>query len=183
MLVNLRIGTPPPSTAQNQPEAVRLLAECHTRIRTNLTTAQRLAGPDGLKAPPEQRVEAARGLVRYFGTAMPLHALDEDLSLVPRLQGRGTADDDARLKQLSSQHHQSDELLARLLLLWKAIVDQGGQNLAPVEALAQDTMAFATLMTGHLEMEEGFIFPLAAKLLSAEELDAVASESRGRRGH
>ncbi len=66
-------------------DAVGLLLECHERIRSFLALARRIAevGPSAPGTVPE----AAARVRRYFTEALPLHARDEEESILPRLRG------------------------------------------------------------------------------------------------
>ena len=66
-------------------DAVGLLLECHERIRSFLALARRIAevGP----SEPGSVPEAAARVRRYFTEALPLHAQDEEASILPRLRG------------------------------------------------------------------------------------------------
>src|SRR5690348_4599251 len=80
---------------------VELLLECHERIRTFIALA-RAAGekPD---APAAEIADACTRVERYFSKALPLHVLDEELSVLPRLRG-SSPDVDRVLHDMESQH-------------------------------------------------------------------------------
>lgn len=179
MLVSLRFGSAPPAPSTG-PVALHLLEECHERIRTHTEAARRLAGPEGRSVPAEQRIEAALALGRYFGKGLPLHVEDEDFSLAPRLRAKAPKDASPHLEQMISEHVETEELLARLLPLWQRLADgEAGEDL--FLELAPDTLKLSTLLAGHLENEERFLFPLALQVLSAGELEQLATEIRARR--
>jgi len=74
-------------------DAVALLLECHGRIRAFLAMAR--------------RVGEAIQVHRYFTLALPLHARDEEESILPRLRGRDPLLDlqlDVRVRE--HQEHQ-----------------------------------------------------------------------------
>jgi hypothetical protein len=80
----VHIGAPRPAAG-----AVELLLECHERIRHFARLALKLAGTRDL--PPAEVAEAAAAVRRYFAEALPLHAADEEESMMPRLRGRDPA--------------------------------------------------------------------------------------------
>ena len=65
-------------------DPVELLLGCHARIRTFTALAARLSSAE--PAPEADVAEAARRVRRYHAVALPLHEMDEELSIAPRLQ-------------------------------------------------------------------------------------------------
>src|SRR5512132_579542 len=93
-------------------DAVGLLLECHDRIRSFLALARRVA-----QAGPAERdgvAEAAARVRRYFAEALPLHARDEEESILPRLRGREPAVD-AELAAMEREHREHGPPLAALV--------------------------------------------------------------------
>src|SRR5690242_6505881 len=90
------------------------LLDCHARIRTFLGLARRLAGDD--PATETETRDAAAAVERYFTVALPLHVLDEDESLLPRLRGRN-ADLDLAIALMHGEHLDHKGTIARLASL------------------------------------------------------------------
>src|SRR5512138_2428637 len=91
-----RLGPPPPGG-----DVVDALLDCHQRIREFTSLAVRLAGARGL--PDEEIRDAAARVHRYFSVALPLHARDEEESLLPRLEGLDP-DVDRELAEMMREH-------------------------------------------------------------------------------
>ena len=73
-----------PAKPQNKSEdAVDLLTGCHDRIRHFTGVAVKLAHAQG--ESPEQIVQAAAGVHRYYAISLPLHEADEEQTVRPRL--------------------------------------------------------------------------------------------------
>lgn len=159
-------------------DAVDLLLECHERIRRFLGVARRLAGAAG--APEREVVEAAAAVRRYFAEALPLHAEDEERSLLPRLQGRDPALD-AALATMAAEHAEHAPALGRLLAACRALeAGEGPAALAGRElegAVAELDRHFER----HLAAEEAWVFPAARRHLDAAEDAALVAEIRARR--
>src|SRR5512144_1450188 len=104
-----RIGTPRPAEG-----IVDLLLDCHARIRSFSELAVRL----GEAAAPSRAevVDAAARVRKYFVEALPLHARDEEDSVLPRLAGRDPAVD-AALVAMHRDHEGHGELLDPVLAL------------------------------------------------------------------
>ncbi|MGA9524873.1 MAG: hemerythrin domain-containing protein [Myxococcaceae bacterium] len=166
MLINVRIGGPRPPCAR---DAVDMLLECHERIRSHSTLAVRLARGEG---DARMRSEAAAQLVRYFGTALPLHVEDEDLSMAPALREKGlTVLENEALAEMSQQHEDIDARLEELLPLWRA-----GESGA-----LETSEQLARLFDGHLQLEEKMIFPAMRARLGPAEHQALIQAFRARR--
>jgi len=93
-------------------DAVDLLLECHQRIRAFLDLARRLGEARG--EPAEAVADAAARVHRYFTVALPLHALDEEESIAPRLRGREPAAD-AELATMTREHREHQGPLSVLV--------------------------------------------------------------------
>jgi len=171
MLTNL--GRPPMPA-----DAVELLLECHARIRWFLDLAGRLAAARDL--PPEEIAAAAARVHRYFAQALPLHARDEEESLLPRLRGRDAAVDD-ELQAMRREHAEHVGPIDRLTVFCAALAADPGRlaELAPGVGLAGSLLArhFAV----HLDREERVIFPAVRRTLTAEEDGRLVAEMRARR--
>ena len=171
MLTNL--GRPPMPA-----DAVELLLECHARIRWFLDLAGRLAAARDL--PPQEIAAAAARVHRYFAQALPLHARDEEESLLPRLRGRDAAVDD-ELQAMRREHAEHAGPIDRLTGLCAALAADPGRlaELAPEVGLAGSLLArhFAV----HLDREERVIFPAVRRTLTAEEDGRLVAEMRARR--
>lgn len=169
-----RIGT----TASTPSDAVDLLVDCHARIRHFLALARGIAerGPSEPAAVPE----AAAAVVRYFTRALPLHARDEEESIVPRLRGRDPAVDRA-LEQMLREHAEHDAPLGALVAACEALARGAGRlaELAPV--VARETAALERHFEEHLRNEEAIVFPAMRRLLGAEADAAIVRELRARR--
>ncbi len=160
-------------------DAVDLLLECHQRIRTFLGMAGRLASP-GAAGEAEVR-EAATRVARYFMQALPLHADDEEESILPRLRGRDAAVD-AALEAMAREHGEHEPPLRVLVGACQALArDPSVQgDIAPVIAAA--TGELERHFAAHLRREEEIIFPAVRQLLDARADSEIVKELRARRG-
>lgn len=165
--------------SENDPLA--LLQACHGRIRNFLATARRIAEAE---SAPEQDVrEAATAVRRYFHVALPLHVLDEDESVEPRLRraeaGVG-ADLDAALTRMTAEHREMDPMLERLVALCDELRDEPSRLPSVRGELRAVLDGVEPLMARHLESEERWMFPAVAALDAAVRAELFV-EFRGRR--
>lgn len=177
MLPSTRLAT---QNGENDPLA--LLRACHGRIRSFLATARRIAEAEG--APDQDVREAATAVQRYFHVALPLHVLDEDESVEPRLRGSGTepgAGLDAALGRMTAEHREMEPLLERLVALCDELRGEPGRLSSLRGELRAVLDGVEPLMARHLESEEKWMFPAVAELDAAVRAELFA-EFRGRRG-
>jgi len=179
MLVSLRSGTVPSRDPSPDPsrddDVVSRLQSCHSRIRHFLDIAGRLRDAD---APPDQVAEAAQQLARYFSVGFPLHAADEEESLLPRLQLCSPQIASA-VERMADEHKEIDSLLSSLLPVWRgaAAWPTDRSQLCATEQTRRD---FDEVLRGHLALEEAEIFPTVARLSAAHQADLL-QEMRSRR--
>jgi iron-sulfur cluster repair protein YtfE (RIC family) len=159
-------------------DAVDLLVECHTRIRHFTAVTRRLA--EARDASPEEIREAAAGVHRYFTTALPLHARDEEESLVPRLRGLDPAIDQA-LDEMSREHELHGDPLARVVDLCAVLRDEPARQQSLAADLSGAVMELERQFIAHLDREEAVIFPAIRRLLAPDVNAAIVSELRARR--
>jgi iron-sulfur cluster repair protein YtfE (RIC family) len=155
-------------------DVVDLFLECHERIRSFTGLAGRLAAAGD--ATPEDVVEAAARVRRYFAEALPLHVADEDDSVAPRLAGLDAEVDDA-LAVMAREHREHEEPLRALLALCGelAAAPRRAGELGGVVAVLEPAFA------AHLEREERVVFPAIRRLLAPAQQAALLDEVRARR--
>jgi hemerythrin-like domain-containing protein len=165
-------------------EPLGLLSDCHRRIEYFLgvlcAIGEQAAG--GLLSA-SQRAELESAL-RYFATAAPKHTADEEQSLFPRLRASTDADAAraldivARLEKdhgEAARHHSDVDVLVRRWL------DAGRLDVDDVRALNDGLARLRAIYAEHIAVEDRDVFPIAGRLLSAEQLREVGREMAARR--
>ena len=170
-----RLGSRPPPE-----DVVDLLLECHVRIRTFTELALRLASAE--RPPPGEVVEAARSVRRYFQEALPLHALDEEESVLPRLAGHDP-DLDRALADMRREHAEHGEVLERVVGLCAELEADPARHPERAGELARTAEALRLHFDRHLAPEEATIFPAIRRLVPEEERRKILEELRARRAH
>lgn len=179
MLVPLRFATAAPPSNPDSP--FHMLRECHGRIRTFLTRARLLLEVDG--ARDAEVADAARSLVRYFTLGLGKHVQDEDLSLAPRLRALPLPPEALEaLETMEAQHRVIDARVDGLVARWRQLEAPSAPRPTSFPTLREDTDALTVLMEEHLQLEERVLFPVADRLLSPPEQQALREEMRARRG-
>jgi iron-sulfur cluster repair protein YtfE (RIC family) len=162
-------------------DAAGLLLECHERIRTFVALARRIAGAaEGNASDRAGIAEAAASVSRYFSQALPLHALDEERSVLPRLRGRAP-DVDAALEVMTREHREHERPLSAVVAACDALARDPARlpELAP--DLARAAAELDAHFVAHLHREEEIVFPAMRRLLSPEDDAAIVRELRARR--
>ena len=161
-----------------------LLSDCHRRIERFLdvllvTTEARRGGV----LEPADRA-ALQAALRYFITAAPRHSADEEESLFPRLRSAQDPDTQAALATLArleadhriaEAHHEAVDMLGRRWLI------DGSLPPAEAEVLREHLVALRELYRVHIALEDQELFPAAARVLSADDLESVGREMAARR--
>jgi iron-sulfur cluster repair protein YtfE (RIC family) len=159
-------------------DAVDLLLECHGRIRGFLAMARRLG--EARDEAPQALSDAAVRVHRYFSLALPLHARDEEESILPRLRGRDPAVD-LQLEVMVREHQEHQHALGRLVEACAAIAADPGRHPALAGSLLQATTELDRHFIHHLAREEEVIFPAVRRLLDAATDSSIVKEIRLRR--
>lgn len=160
-------------------DAVDLLLECHDRIRSFLAMARRIGEAGAASA--DEVGEAARRVQRYFTQALPLHARDEEDSILPRLHGRD-ATVDAALEAMAHEHALHEAPLATLVAACDEVAREPVRRAARAPEILAATEELERHFAEHLRREEAVIFPAMRRLLGAAEDAAIVREIRARRG-
>jgi iron-sulfur cluster repair protein YtfE (RIC family) len=159
-------------------DAVDLLLECHVRIRAFLATARRLGEAGDAEAALV--AETARQVHRYFTHALPLHAADEEESILPRLRGR-EPELDAALEVMARQHQEHRPPLQVLVSACASLAGDPGRCAQLGPTIAAATTELERHFADHLAREEAVIFPAMRRLLDREADAAITTELRRRR--
>ncbi|HET9953684.1 MAG TPA: hemerythrin domain-containing protein [Polyangiaceae bacterium] len=159
------------------PDLVALLLECHERIRTFAGIAVDVARRSDLSS--SDVAEACRRCIRYFEQALPLHVLDEERSLLPRLS-QTNEEVRAALTAMHNQHHAHEPQLVEFLAGLRDLEQDplSGDARARLEPVAVE---LAAQFEDHLVLEERVIFPAIREHLSVADQTEVLAELRARR--
>lgn len=168
----IRLGQPAVSG-----DAVTLLLDCHARIRSFLELAARI--PAGPAATPEV-ADAAAQVARYFDEALPLHARDEEQSILPRLRGRDPAVD-AELSRMIAEHQGHEPPLRTLVAACRELARDPARHAAVAPAIGEAARLLQDQFVAHLRREEEVVFPAMRRHLDGAADAAIVAEMRARR--
>lgn len=164
-------------------DPIGLLTDCHRRIERFLSVLVQVAEHGG--ELDDDRRTALETALRYFREAAPNHTADEEDTLFPRMRRMDRPEVNAVLASVDSLEHDHEraqrlhdeaDLLGQAWLASGAISDADGARFR--EILTQ----LSELYRGHIAVEEGEVFPVAAQVLEAPEREAMGGEMAARRG-
>jgi iron-sulfur cluster repair protein YtfE (RIC family) len=161
-----------------------LLSDCHRRIEMFLGTIETVAKV--IDRPPNTDVRAAlESALHYFSQAAPKHTADEEVSLFPRLReiaNPEVASAISQLDELQAEHRWADLLHAEVERMGvKYLSPQNKLSSEEVERFRTAIRDLRSMYDRHIRLEDHVIFPLAARVLSAQDKSAIADEMAGRR--
>jgi hemerythrin-like domain-containing protein len=165
-------------------EPLGLLSDCHRRIehflRVLVAIDERAAGGP---LTAEFRM-ALEGALRYFTMAAPKHTADEEQSLFPRLRASGdpaAAQALELLDGLEHDHDTADEHHARVdTLVRRWLADDRLDPDASAE-LRERLKQLQALYDRHIAIEDRELFPAAARVLPATDIQQIGREMATRR--
>ncbi len=163
-----------------------LLVLCHERIEAQLNAIERAAeilsaGDTGSLTSVFAAVDAAGA---HFAIAGVKHTEDEEVSLFPRLRERGgIAGEDAlaAMAELESQHRAAEKLHTEFDQLVRDLPRDGSADAKDLDRFSDVVIELSTLYRPHILLENNFVFPVAARVLPASEIQALGQEMRARR--
>ena len=159
---------------------------CHSSIATNLETLRRAS--ESLRTIDESDLKDVFATIdaalTEFATVGVTHAMDEDQSLFPRMREYSdtvVSDVFEVIGQLEMQQKRAANIensLAKMLLGFATDENLGMNKL---ELFCDLSESLYDIYRPHIQMENEFVFPSAAQILSREELLAVGREMYQRR--
>ncbi|HET7901109.1 MAG TPA: hemerythrin domain-containing protein [Candidatus Nanopelagicales bacterium] len=159
--------------SQTQPIDVRDMHIVHATFRTAYTQSAQLVRANTTPSP--QRVAFLADHVEFGLSMLHHHHESEDELLYPVLEARAP-EQAARTEQIDEEHKAIataiDESLARCAT-WRAT-----PTAETGEALAASLDDLLAVLEPHLVDEEAEVVPLAARVLTKEEWEAIGAHSR-----
>jgi hemerythrin-like domain-containing protein len=160
-----------------------LLSDCHRRIVMFLETLGAVA--EVIERPPTEEVaRALESALRYFSQAAPKHTADEEESLFPRLRQISNPDVTSafsKLQELEEEHRWANLLHAEVEQLGVEYLSEGRLSRPEVDTFRTAIRDLRSMYERHIGIEDGIVFPLAARLLTEQDKSAIAEEMAGRR--
>jgi hemerythrin-like domain-containing protein len=165
-------------------EPLGLLSDCHRRIEhflAVLAAITNLGKGQALDAAQHRQLKSA---LTYFSEAAPKHTADEEDSLFPRLEASGHLDATTALdlvRQLERDHEEAEARHRAVDTLGRKWLSDGCLDEAAVGELEHHLERLQKLYQAHIATEDQELFPIAARLLSPSDIEAIGREMAGRR--
>jgi hemerythrin-like domain-containing protein len=163
-----------------------LLVHCHERIEAQLSSLERAA--EILRAGDRQSLAQVFGAIdaacAHFAVPGVKHTEDEEVSLFPRLRehgGSGGEDALAALTELESQHRAAEKLHAEFDDFVATLPRDGSADARELDCFSELVAELTTLYRPHIMLENNIVFPIAARVLPASEIQGLGEEMRARR--
>jgi hemerythrin-like domain-containing protein len=158
-----------------------MLSACHSRIERQCATLRRLMPHVAAHGANEEARTAAANVMRYFDSAAAQHHDDEEEDLFPALLESMAGSDAVCLRDLTDALKGEHRALAAD---WQRVRSALERIAAGTSAhLPQDDVeALIGRYERHIEREETELLPMAARLLSDDELARIGRAMRRRRG-
>ena len=178
----IQIGAP---LARDFSDPLGVLSDCHRRIERFLGGLLQVVRQAAGGVMTREEREALEGGVRYFREAAPKHTADEEESLFPRLR---LSKDPAALDvlrivdALEVDHRTAMQDHARMEQLATSWITAGRLSAESTRRLGEALGRLDLLYRRHIAIEDGEVFPSAARMLDAASLGAIGAEMACRRG-
>jgi len=159
---------------------LEMLHACHGKIQRQLDTLQKIAQHMSSHGCDQQVQQAAQGILRYFDTAGQFHHQDEEENLFPTLLAMDIPEKESvkvLIHRLLGQH-------VVMFAAWDDVrpvlvkLAEGVNTPLADELIEQLTNTYVR----HIHIEETELLPLAARLLSPQqvvELGTIMAQRRG----
>jgi len=160
---------------------LEMLSACHGRVERQCATLRRLVAHLAAHGADPAARTAATNVMRYFDTSAKHHHADEEEDLFPALIESMAGSDAVCVRQmiegLKADHRVLETGWRHLRDVLQRIA--GGESVL----LASDEVeAFVGHYDRHIEREESELLPMAARLLSDDDLARIGRAMRERRG-
>lgn len=170
-------------TAHHFSNPTGLLSDCHRRIEMFLGSLEAVAK---IMDQPltEETARALATALRYFREAAPKHNADEEESLFPRLrqvQNPEVQSALGKLKELEDDHRWSAPLHAEIDHLGGEYLSKGSLSTSEAENFRRAVASLVFMYREHISVEDHFVFPMAARVLSQADQASIAREMAARR--
>lgn len=171
------------AVAHNFSDPTGLLSDCHRRIEMFLGSLEAVANVVDLPLTDETR-RTLDSALRYFHEAAPKHTADEEQSLFPRLRQVKHPEVQAALDSLEAledDHRWAAPLHAKVERLGQRYLAKGSLSGVEEEEFRTAVAELTAMYQRHISVEDGVVFPAAARFLSQTQRAAIGEEMATRR--
>ena len=171
------------ATTHSFDDPTALLSDCHRRVEMFMGALRSVA--DVCHQPLNDATRRGLDLaLRYFREAAPKHTADEEQSLFPRLRQIDNPELRAALAHLDAleeDHRWAEPLHDIVDIIGNEYLAKGELTPAKAGDFREAVLQLAEMYRRHIEIEDKEVFPVAAKVVSAELKAEIAKEMGARR--
>jgi hemerythrin-like domain-containing protein len=149
------------------------LLACHRRIEAKLEVLERAGA--ALESQPTEARDAIQSVLKFFESNGVLHTQDEEQSVFPRLLAHLSPEERAYIEAPEHTHRDADALHEELDEMVKS-------GTIPPEQFRHLVTRLKEIYREHIASEDRDLIALGARILSEDELAAIAKEMKIRRG-
>ena len=163
------------------PEApLEMLSACHDRMERQCATLRRLMLHLVEHGVDEAALTAAANVMRYFDTSAKQHHADEEEDLFPALIESMAGSDAVCLRELTERLKADHRVLEIAWQRVRGVLERVARG-ESVRLESDDVEALVGQYERHIEREERELLPMAARLLSEDDLARIGRAMRERR--
>lgn len=174
----VQIGTKPDSGYE---DPLGMLHDCHRRIERFLDLLYSIGTMENVRPLSMEEAQAVERALVYFRTAGPKHNADEENSVFPRLRPHLSSTEIEHIERLEKDHDKAAHLHDSVDLIFTSWMTSRELRTKDHQLLQSNLKQLVAIYQEHIKMEEGTVFPLAAKHLNPESIKAIGKEFEQRR--
>ena len=172
-------GFPAPADGPEAP--LEMLSACHDRMERQCATLRGLVPHLAEHGVDEAARTAAANVMRYFDTSAKHHHADEEEDLFPALIESMAGSDAVCLRELTERLKADHRALEMAWQCVRGVLEKVARG-ESVRLGSDDVEALVGQYERHIEREEKELLPMAARLLSEDDLTRIGRAMRERRG-
>lgn len=161
-----------------------MLFACHERVERMLELLSKLRKHLVENGWDAQAASAAADVMRYFDLAAPQHHLDEEIHVFPAVLALKNGRLDLLVYRLKQEHLEMEKLWAGVRIALDCVTKANAQNWMCFSDQDNANLdLFISAYKEHINDEEIYIYPAAAKVLSPEQLESMSHDMMRRRNN
>ncbi len=161
-----------------------MLSACHERVERMLDLLSKLRKHLAQNGWDAQAASAAEDVMRYFDLAAPQHHLDEEIHVFPAVLALNNGRLDLLVYRLKQEHLEMEKLWVGVRSALDSVVHADAQSWTGFsDAMNVDMELFFAVYKDHINDEEIYVYPAAAKVLNPEQLEGMSHDMVRRRSH
>lgn len=165
-------------------QPLELMKDCHRRIERFIDVLIRVIDETAGGALPDEHRRAIETALAYFAIAAPRHTRDEEDSLFPRMRKSSdpaVAEALERIESLEADHVVATRAHRRVDKIGRRWLENNAISSDEANEMRRTLGELHQAYDRHIRMEDEDIFPLAARVLTDGELEAIGTEMKARR--